>query len=69
VAGEDHATAFRGADRREQIGLAGSGIAAQRRSDAEAAEIEGDPLDQRQVRARRGGVEGDEPLEDVEGRA
>jgi hypothetical protein len=54
-------------DRREQIGFARAGPG-QRGGDAEAAEIIGDPPDQLEVRARRGRVEGDQPLEDLERR-
>src|SRR5439155_21842772 len=64
---EDDAAPLGGADRREQIGLAGKD-AAPRRRDAEAAEISGNPIDQLEVRARRCGVEGDQALEDLDRR-
>ena len=58
MAGQDHAAAIWGADRGEQIGLALEG-GAQRAGDAVAFEISRDPVDQLEIRARGGGVEGD----------
>jgi hypothetical protein len=68
MTGQDYAAAPGRTDRRKQVGLAGGGVPAQRARDAEAAQVVGDPLDQRQIGAGRGGIEGDEPLEDTERR-
>jgi hypothetical protein len=67
MARQDDAASVRTPDRREQIGFARAGPG-ERGGDAKAAEIIGDPPDQLEVRARRGRVEGDQPLEDLERR-
>jgi hypothetical protein len=65
VARQQRAAAVRRADRRVEVGLAVAG-AAPAAGDAAALQIIGDPADQIEIRARRGRVERDEAIEDLD---
>ena len=64
VARQQHAAPIGWADCRIEIGLALAGAAARMRNPV-AFEIIGDPIDQREVGARRGRVERHQPVEDL----
>lgn len=67
MAGEHDAAVDPRADRGEQGGLVAGRVGHALERDAEARQVIGDPVDQREVRFRTLGVEGHEPRQQVEG--